>query len=242
MTLDWDGRASTAHIPVREAFFAAGTRRVRTAVLATVVDVVAGHAPEGPVGPTVDLRLQIDSDPPTDGRVHLVSRPLRVGTRFVVGQTELRGDGGGPPFARATTTFLNNRIGDGLASWAGTVPPMPEACFDELVRYTVVDDRTLEWHPDPRVMIHEGTVVQGGAQALFAELAAQHALAGGRPMVAADLDVRYLGRLRDGPLVALVQPVARQDGRLAARVVLTNRDGERDGIVAFADVTLAPAA
>ena len=68
-------------VPVRSELFAPGTQTVRTGLLATMVDLIAGHAPNGPVGPTIDLRVSVVAPPPTTGRIHLVCRPLRVAAR-----------------------------------------------------------------------------------------------------------------------------------------------------------------
>ena len=79
LELAMDGSSVTASAPVRPELFAPGTRCVRAGTLATMVDLVAGHTPNGPVGPTVDLRLEVFGTPPSTGRIHLHCRPLRVG-------------------------------------------------------------------------------------------------------------------------------------------------------------------
>jgi hypothetical protein len=59
-------------------------------------------------------------------------------------------------------------------------------------------------------------------------------------MTASDLDIRFLGRLREGPLVAVVEPVAAPGGDPGARVVVTNRDRDRDGVIAFVMMAMEP--
>ena len=75
---------------VRPAMWAPGTRWPRIGVLATMVDMVAGMLPTGPVNPTVDLRISLLAPPPSDGAVELVCRPAKVGRRLYVGETLLR--------------------------------------------------------------------------------------------------------------------------------------------------------
>lgn len=207
--------------PVRPELLVPGTRRLRTGPLITMVDLVGGHTPEGPYGPTVDMRLQVFGETPTSGGLRLECRPLRVGKRLIVAETLLFAQGRSTPFGRATTTFLHIRL-DGTAPRppATELPAMAEGSFDEFLAPTVLDERTLVLDPVPRVANGFQHTVQGGAQALFAELAAQHALGGGRPMVATDVDIRFLDKLRTGPLVATVEPM----GAFGARVRLTDAD------------------
>jgi acyl-coenzyme A thioesterase PaaI-like protein len=164
LQIDADGRRAVGTAPVRPELFVPGTERIRTALLATLVDVVAGHAPAGPIGPTVDLRLQMLAAPPRDGVVHLESTPLRVGRRLVVADTVLRAGPAGEAFARATTTFMNVAIpGDGIGAEPPQLHPTGEPSFDVLLPLIVLDGQTVEADPNPRLMIQEGTVVQGGA-------------------------------------------------------------------------------
>jgi acyl-coenzyme A thioesterase PaaI-like protein len=225
-------------VPVRPELFAPGTSRIRTALLLTMVDLVAGHAPDGPIGPTVDLRVQILSPPPSAGRVHLRCRPLRVGARLVVAETELRADGGSEPFARSVSTFLNNSLGEGTQVGPRPVPPVPEGSLDAFLGARVADDGRLVVDPVRRLANGPIGTVQGGAQSLLAELAAARVLGGERPLVATDLDIRYLSRLTHGPLAATVEAVATADATPAARVRLTDA-GADERLVSFVSVSFA---
>ena len=232
ISLQSDGESATGSIPVRSQLFAPGTTRIRTGLLATAVDLIAGHCPDGAVGPTVDLRLQMLARPPSSGRVHLTSRPLKVGARFIVGETLLTDDAD-RPFGRAVHSFLNNSMGEGITG--PLVPPaMAETSFDEFLGARATGERRLELDPDPRLTIPGGTV-QGGAQALLAELAAEHALGGGRRLVASDLDIRFLGRVKVGPVVAAVTHAPIHEGPLTAVVSLWDAGNEN---AAVASVTL----
>jgi acyl-coenzyme A thioesterase PaaI-like protein len=240
VALGSDGEAVTGTAPVRPELFVPGTTRIRTALLLTMVDLVAGHTPDVPLAPTVDIRVQVHAPGPTSGTLLLRCRPLRVGRRMVVSETELLAGATGVPFARALSTFLTMPLGPGAAHGPRPVPPMPTASFDEFLGARVVDERRLELDPHPRLDNgHVGTV-QGGVQSLLAELAAEHALGGGRRLVASDIDIRYLSRLAVGPLAATVEPVPSADGALNARVRLTDA-GEGDRLVSYVSLTLSAA-
>jgi acyl-coenzyme A thioesterase PaaI-like protein len=176
------------------------------------------------------------SRPPTSGRIHLACRPLRVGSRLIVGETLLRADDTEQPFGRALTTFMNISVGDGLAG-NPTTPSMAHSSFDEFIRPRITGDRTIEIDSDSRLTIHGGLTVQGGVQALLAELAAEHAFGGGRRLVATDLDIRFLGRVRVGPLLAIAEGATVDEGPIRARVTLRDA-GFDDSLVAYVTLTL----
>ena len=76
---------------VLRSMLSPATGRPWLGVLATMVDLVAGHVPDGPRTPTIDLRLQLVGPAPTEGGIDLVGRPVKVGGRLVV--SEERGVG-----------------------------------------------------------------------------------------------------------------------------------------------------
>ena len=239
--------AVTGTAPVRPESFAPGTSCIRPSVLLAMVDLVAGHTPDGPgkpaVGATLDLRAILLAPPPTTGQVHLRCRPLRVGRRFVSAETELFADGAEAPFARAWSTFAALEIGMGIPAGRPPVLPVGADSLDAFLGARVQDDSTLVLDPAPWLANGPVGTVHGGAQALLAELAAEHAMNGraGGPapadrLVATDMEVRYLDRLRVGPLTASARPVSSTDGRPVA--VVTLRDGGNDDRL-VAQATLA---
>lgn len=230
------GDECEAVVPVRPELFAPGTHRLRLGHLATMVDLVGGHTPHGPFGPTVDLRIESFAPTPRDGAIHLRSRALRVGKRLIVGETVL--SSGGAPFARSLHTFMNLHMGVGVGIGERPILPMAEESFDSYLGARVRDEHSLELDPNERIGNPVQRTVQGGAQAALAELAAEHALGGGRRHVATNLDIRYLGRLSDGPLVATAVGVPATDGVRAA-VTLTD-GGDATKIVSFVQLTLTP--
>ncbi|MGD9794829.1 MAG: hypothetical protein AB7V43_15250 [Acidimicrobiia bacterium] len=252
--LGLDGGNSLATVTVRPELFAPGTDHIRTGLLCSMVDLVAGHMAIGPVGPTIDLRMQLFSRPPTEGRIHIYSRPLRIGSRLIVSETELRGDPDTEPFARCMTTFMNNIVGGGFPKGPRVAPVMAEPSFDAFLGHQIRDENSFELHPVERLTNGMKATVQGGAQSLLAELTAEHVLGGGRRLAATDLDIRFLNPMRVGPVVATVEPIdntidhtaehsARDRpsdrGRARCRVRLTD-GGYHDRILGFVAMTLEP--
>ena len=227
--------------PVRPELFTPGTQWARGGVLTTMVDLVAGHVPDGPHGPTVDMRLRIVAPPPTTGRIRLEARPLRIGRRLIVSETALSAGPGTTPFGWATATFINTVVADFMDDHRPVAPPMDEASFDEFLGATVRDDATLEVAPSPRIDNGIQLTVQGGAQALLAELAAAHLLGAGEPLVATDLDIRFLDRLYVGPLAARAVEVASHDGVPRAHVTLFDA-GKDDRVVSVVTVSMTRSA
>jgi acyl-coenzyme A thioesterase PaaI-like protein len=239
LELSYDGTTCRGTASVRPESFAPGTGRIRTGYLATLVDVVAGHTPNGAVGPTIDLRVQVLSAPAMAGAIRLVCRPLRVGSRLIVAETMLYGDEDPTPFARATTTYMNVALGVDLPAPPRSAQIMDETSFDEFLGARIRDATSMELQSVARLANGMQGTVQGGVQAIFAEIAAEHAVGGGRRMVATDLDIRYLARLRAGPLVASVDKLLAEDGQ--CRAVVTLCDGADDRIVGRVGLTLVVA-
>jgi acyl-coenzyme A thioesterase PaaI-like protein len=107
-----------------------------------------------------------------------------------------------------------------------------------MVKLKICDAHTVEFTPGPR---HRNTnsanAVQGGVQALVAERCAEHAMGGGRRMVATDLDVRFLTGLRAPRLVAGAEVVSTDRDGGVCTVAL--RDGEGAGQIAtYATLTM----
>ncbi len=220
---------------LRPAMWGEGTQRTRLGIFATLVDVVGGHVPDGARTPTLDLRVQMLSDPPVEGPIELVGRPWRVGRRFVVAETLLR-DERGRLFGRGTTTFLNNAF-EASHPRQATVPEPSIASFDRLLGARLVDARSLELDPAPRLSNGLVGTVQGGAQALLAELTAEHLLGGRRASI--DLDMRFVWRLESGPLRAIAERVGRQGSLDVIRVDLVD-GGAQGALVSTATILSRP--
>src|SRR5690606_37848791 len=106
------------------------------------------------------------------------------------------------------------------------IPDMEEASIDEFVGARPRSPNAIEVDPVFRLSNGIQGTVQGGVQALVAEMAAEHAVGDGRRYTASDLDIRYLNRLDVGPLVATAELVPGTTGQHHARVTLS--DGGND--------------
>lgn len=222
--------------PIRPALHAAGTDVIRPSMLLSMIDRMSGEVTGRPAGPTLDMRLQVLRPAPTQGRLDLVVRPLRIGKRIVVSEGVVA-DESGQEIARALTTFMNM---DSSHSQSPAPAPMAEASFDEMVPVTVRDERTLELVPGERLTNGPAIgTVYGGVQSLFAELCAQHAFGEGRPMVAIDIEVRFLTALREWPMVARAERLPDDRGAVRCHVAITDASGER--LVTHVALTMVPA-
>jgi acyl-coenzyme A thioesterase PaaI-like protein len=234
---DGDAARATAHLG--PATWAKGTERPRLGALVAMADVVAGLRPTGAVAPTVDLNLQLLRPAPARGQVDMVCRPLKAGRRLFVGEVLMWHRG--TPLARSVATFLNRSYGVAgsppRASSAGR--GRPEAPFDEWFLPSFPDERTVLVERTEEISNGPGATVQGGAQATVAELAAEWALAPRGPHLAVDLDIRYLGPVRTGPLAATADVVAVHDDRAFVSVRLADA-GAGDALVAHATVVCRP--
>jgi acyl-coenzyme A thioesterase PaaI-like protein len=208
-----EGEFAHARAPIRSEMLAPATGIPRLSVLATMVDIVAGSPPSGMLNPTVDLRLTLVSRPPAAGMIFLECRPAKVGRRLFVGETILHTGDPACPFARSVCTFMNQHFGDAVGMFEPRpVVPLGVPTFDDVLHVRRISPGVLEMDMHARVSNGEGGTIQGGAQALFAELAAEDALAGAGRVTAVDLDIRYLNRVRGESVTATTQVL---DGDLA---------------------------
>lgn len=191
-------------IPVVPEMLAPSTKQVRIGLMATMVDMVAGNPPGGPLTPTVDLRIQTMRPAPSTGTIRLECRMLRAGRTFAISESMLFDDSDrNQPFARATTTFLNNKM-EGLERLTGQADPsVLSGEIAAMIAPTYLAPGLLEVVQTDRIDNGSVGTIQGGAQATIAELAAEHALADRGPCTITDLDIRYLARLRVGPMLAI---------------------------------------
>ena len=207
--LSLDGDLAVGRVEVVPSFLKPGTDRVRVGVLATLVDMVAGSPAHGVINPTVDLRVSILSRPPSEGIVHLVCRPIKIGRRLFVGETILHTGDIEQPFARSMVTFINKILpGGSILREPMPMTPLGAASYDESLLLRESAPGVFEMDAHEAVRNGPAGTIQGGAQALMAELAAERALerrldrdAGDHEVV--DLEIRYVNRVRRGPVTAV---------------------------------------
>jgi acyl-coenzyme A thioesterase PaaI-like protein len=236
---DADGH-TRARAQVTPTMFVPGTERPRLGLLATLSDIVAGIPVDGPINPTIDLRVTLVGPPPGQGAIDLVCRPVKAGRRLFLGEVLLHADGDERPFARAFATFLNRSI---------TIPDQMDfrnigpqsATFDSFDE--MLDLQSIGTPDAPAFALdnHGGIanssgVITGGAQALMAEIAAEHRVTTDREWAGVELDLRYVNGVRTGPLVARPERQAAFGNDLWVRVPLT--EGER--IIALATMRFVP--
>jgi acyl-coenzyme A thioesterase PaaI-like protein len=236
-----EGDRTRGRAELRPQLWAPGTRRPRLGLLATMVDMAGGILPSGALNPTVDLRIQLLAEPPSEGTVELYTNPVKLGRRLFVGEVFLHAGETPEPFGRATVTFLNQLVPDMQGFPKRPLPPMPQASFDELIGIRLSGTDTAE------VDLHEGVkngpagTIQGGAQATIAEITAEHVLAPLGRFAAVDIDIRYVGAVRVGPAVARAEvwPGVGPGGERVVRVLIV--DGGADGrVVSLVVVTCRP--
>src|SRR5204863_6757973 len=131
--------------------------------------------------------------PPSDGVMHLVCRPTKIGRRLFVGETILHTGDIERPFARSMCTFINQLLPAASQMREGfPLTPLGAPSYDEslLLREPASGGFEMDAHEAVRNGI-AGTI-QGGAQALLAELAGERALTDHGDYEVVDLEIRYL--------------------------------------------------
>lgn len=196
--ISYDERGAIAHTTLREDMWGAGSTRPRLGVFASVADALGGQTPEPSRFPTIDLRTHLLTDPPSTGPIELIGRPLRIGRSFVVVES-IMCDADAKVFGRSTVTLINN-LSAGHSPTAPFEPTVRESSFDQMLGARIVDERSLEFDLTDRLVNGGMDTPFGGAQALFAELAAEHLA--GEPLAAFDIDIRFLKPMKVGPIRA----------------------------------------
>jgi acyl-coenzyme A thioesterase PaaI-like protein len=177
----------------------------------------------GAINPTVDLNVQLIAPPPSFGTLHVVCHPVKMGRRLFVGEVLI--DCGAEPFARGMATFLNQPIpGHHPDGWNGQFRPVPLLeSFDDLIQPSYADDRTVVVACGPAINNGPGGTVQGGVQATIAELASEWVLSPIGNFAVTDLDIRYVGRVKVGPVAAAADVLSVNGSTAFVRVTLVDR-------------------
>ncbi|MFI5053147.1 MAG: PaaI family thioesterase [Acidimicrobiia bacterium] len=210
---------------LRPEMWTPGTEVPRLGVLATMADLVGGIRPSGPINPTVDLRVTLLSRPPAGGTVLLVCHPVKVGRRLFVGEVILHTGDAHQPFARSTVTFMNQGMGETPITF-GPRPrePIGAPSFDDLLRPRVTAPGVVEMDAHASVSNGPGGTIQGGAQALLAEIAAEGMLAPRGRYHAVDLEIRYLNRVKGETVTAVAEVIDGDLGDVCVRVPINDSD------------------
>jgi acyl-coenzyme A thioesterase PaaI-like protein len=205
ITLWTDGDLALARAEVQPEFFKPGTDRVRLGVLATLVDMVAGSPAHAIINPTVDLRVTLLAPAPTSGTIELVTHPIKAGRLLFVGETLLHTGDPTRPFARSVCTFMNKPL-DSERTGIFPVGQLGAVHYDASLQLREPAPGTFEMDNHDIVRNGANGTVQGGAQALLAEITAERALEASGDVIgvheAVDLEIRYLNRVKAGPVRA----------------------------------------
>jgi acyl-coenzyme A thioesterase PaaI-like protein len=199
-----EGDLALGRAEVQPSFFKPGTDRVRMGVLATLVDMVAGSPAHAVINPTIDMRVSLLEHAPTSGPIELVCYPVKIGQRLFIGETLLHTGDPSRPFARSVCTFLNRPLEvdrEEQKKWPANELGSPT--YDEALQLRESVPGTFEMDLHEVVRNGANGTIQGGAQALMAELAGERALAdldGDHEIV--DLEIRYLNKVMNGPVLA----------------------------------------
>jgi len=235
-----DNGLTIGSIDLHPSMWAAGTNRPRLGILAILADLVMSSPPSGMLAPTVDLRVELIGELPPTGRLRAVASMLRVGRRLAVGEAWLDVDGS--RCARATATFVGPADPDArapslAASFAPTsTPPKRPESFEKLIELTHPEIGTTVVGSMWSIRNGPGQTIQGGVQAMIAEIAAEGSL-GPKQWAAVDVDLRFLASVGAGPVVASSEVIMQDPASASVRVTLRDAsDLDPDRLVAYAAI------
>jgi acyl-coenzyme A thioesterase PaaI-like protein len=202
-----EGDLAFARAEVQPEFFKPGTDRVRMGVLVTLVDMVAGSPAHAIINPTVDLRVTLLEPAPTTGTIELVTFPVKSGRLLFIGETLLHTGDVSRPFARSVCTFMNKPL-DTNRTGIFPVGRLGAEHYDAALQVREIEPGVYEMDNHDIVRNGANGTVQGGAQALLAEVTGDRALdLLDGDYTAVDLEIRYLNRVKEGPVRAQAELV-----------------------------------
>jgi len=235
ITLWTEGDLALARAEVQPEFFTPGTERIRLGVLATLVDMVAGSPAHSIINPTVDLRVTLLTPAPTSGAIELVTYPVKSGRLLFVGETLLHTGDPTRPFARSVCTFMNKPL-DSERTGIFPVGHLGAEHYDASLQLREPVPGVFEMDNHEIVRNGANGTVQGGAQALLAEVAGERALELSDDVTgeheAVDLEIRFLNRVKEGPVLARAEVLPGGFDGLWVRVATTEPSAD-DRIVSL---------
>jgi acyl-coenzyme A thioesterase PaaI-like protein len=225
---DGDGfRGSAEVVP---EMWVPGTTSLRTSIVATWIDWVAGMLSIDTIAPRVPVTLELDVHVhdrlPGDGPVHAVARLLKAGRTVVVCGVDIL-DGDGQPVALGTASFMaapnpgfSLPQDDDLDGWRPRGGQLRQPFAERAgCRRTAPGVAVLPRSEDG---LNASDSINGGLIALAVEEAALSVTPG---TMLASLAMRFLRPVRVGPAVATAE-VRAGLGRVEVR------DGDRPAVVA----------
>lgn len=196
--------------PVVPEMWVPGTTSMRTSILATWVDHVAGLAAIGVLAPRVPVTLELDvhlyERPPADGTVLVVGHVLKAGRSVVVCEVDIT-DQDGRPLAIGTASFMV--APDPGLELPSTISLDAMAVVPGRLRRPFAERAGCRRHePGVAVMarsedgLNAAGTVNGGLIALAVEEAALSLTPGA---TLSSMALRYLRAVRTGPAVATAE-------------------------------------
>jgi acyl-coenzyme A thioesterase PaaI-like protein len=188
-----------------------GTPFVRIGVLAILADLVSGQPESGPVTPTTDLSVHLVRVVPMEW-VNLAATVLKAGASLLFVQTMLTADDEREPFATSLATFMTRPVE--RLDRPDPVDVRLDQPFATRIGAEVLAPGVVEMAPRADILNAFHGTVQGGILATLGELAAESLWVGDEAHLVSDLDIRFLNRVKVGPV------------RATARRVVAGRAGE----------------
>lgn len=214
---------------------------LRISALATLVDVIVGIPPTGAVNPTTDLVVTWLARPPVGAMVRGDVTILQHGRRLIVGEAPVVEEATGDVVAWSSATFVNRVVAGDVdyatpRHWGG--PADPHLPLVTSLGIVPVGAGAAELDMDPRVVNPvAGGTIQGGIQAVLAEVAAETVLGDGHWV--SHLAIRFLSAARVGPVRATATALPGDGTQRTARVEIRDT-GNGDRLVSHAMTVVEP--
>ncbi len=209
-----------------------GTDRPVTGVLFGYLDVVAGSPPSGPINPTVDLQVRLFS-PPRQGVIRFAARTLRQGRSLYVAEIEMRHAHDDQPFGVGLATFINRPMAMVVRSerepGSSDEGNLEDLRFAPLRGVRRVRPGCLELDVS-EMSNHPHRTVSGATLGRLIEQSSMD-LFGGAAVVD-ELEVRFLDRVKSGPIRATATPLGGRNQATTVRVDVVDA-GHQDRLVTY---------
>ncbi len=214
-----------------------GTATPRIGVLVTLADLVSGQPPTGAINPTVDLRVRTG---PIAGAqsVRAVCRVLKHGRTLMVAEGDLFADRETVPFGAITATFMAQPLSFEADKTDFRSREAPRESLADQLGVQRLQAGVLEIARHSGIQNGPDGTIHGGALAILAELATEDLLRERGPHLVQELDIRFLNRVKVGPVRAIATDALATEGQHEVHVHLTDIGVDRT--VAFVTATVRP--
>jgi acyl-coenzyme A thioesterase PaaI-like protein len=226
---------TVGQLDITERLCVPGTTIPRIGVLVTLADLVTGQPPTGAINPTVDLRVRTR---PIVGAqsVRAVCRVLKHGRTLMVAEGDLFADRETTPSGTITATFMARPLSFEPDETDLDAPGFRRQSLRDQLGVQRVDEGVLEIARRPENQNGPAGTIHGGALAIVAELATEDLLREKGPYIVQDIDIRYINRVKVGPVRAVAAEAFVAEGQHEVHVNLTDVGAGR--LVAFVSATV----